>query len=115
MPTGNTRNTRRGNSERVYSTEGGRVVEGSAPPGGDAGGGAGKVTVELSRSGRRGKTVTVVHGLPPGELRSMAKELKRLCGAGGSAKDGSVEIQGDHRDAVVAHLSERFRVVRSGH
>lgn len=114
MPTGNSRNRRRDNSERVYSTEGGRVTGGRAAPGADAGGGAGRVTVELSRSGRRGKTVTVVHGLPPGELRAMAKELKRLCGAGGSAKGGSVEIQGDHRDAVVAHLSDRFRVVRSG-
>ncbi|MGI9539589.1 MAG: translation initiation factor [Miltoncostaeaceae bacterium] len=110
MPTGNTGN--RGNSERVYSTDGGRVAESSAPAPTSAGG-AGKVTVELSRSGRRGKTVTVVHGLPPGELRPLSKELKRLCGAGGSAKDGVVEIQGDHRDAVVAHLSDRFRVVRS--
>lgn len=111
MPTENTGNRR--NSSRVYSTEEGRVAEDRPPPG-PGGGGTGKVTVELSRSGRRGKTVTVVHGLPAGELRPLSKELKRLCGAGGSAKDGVVEIQGDHRDAVVAHLSNRFTVVRSG-
>lgn len=112
MPTENTGNRR--NSPRVYSTEEGRVTEDAPRPRSGGGGSTGKVTVELSRSGRRGKTVTVVHGLPPGELRPLSKELKRLCGAGGSAKGGVVEIQGDHRDAVVAHLSDRFTVVRAG-
>ena len=67
--------------------------------------------------GRRGKTVTTVTGvsLPPDELRTLAQELKRRCGTGGTLKDDVIEIQGDHRDVLVAELEERgFRVKRSG-
>ena len=53
-------------------------------------------------------------GLPPGELSEIAKELKRLCGSGGSVKDGVVEVQGDHRDTVAAHLGTRYRVKIAG-
>ena len=44
----------------------------------------------------------------------MAKELKRLCGSGGAVKDGVVEIQGDHRGRVIAHLEGRYRVKAAG-
>lgn len=64
----------------------------------------GVVRVFRDKSGRRGKTVTVVHGLPRADLASVAAELKRLCGAGGAVKEGTVEIQGDHRDKVVTRL-----------
>jgi translation initiation factor 1 len=59
----------------------------------------------------------VITGLPldDDELRALAKELKRSCGSGGTVKEGVVEIQGDHRDAVVAALNKRgFAAVRSG-
>ena len=56
------------------------------------------------KAGRRGKTVTVVRGLPRGDLAPVAADLKKLCGAGGAVKNGEVEIQGDHRDKVVARL-----------
>ena len=54
-------------------------------------------------AGRRGKTATTVFNLPLGdaELRELAGRLKKRCGVGGSAKDGVIELQGDHRDAVV--------------
>mgnify|MGYP000034152512 CR=1 FL=1 len=53
--------------------------------------------------------------LAAAELARMGKELKRLCGSGGTVKDGVVEIQGDHRDRVVAWLAERgYEVKRAG-
>ena len=48
-------------------------------------------------------------------LRALAAELKRRCGSGGSAKDGSIEIQGDHRETLVSALEERgYPVKRAG-
>jgi translation initiation factor 1 len=79
--------------------------------------GDGIARVSRTSKGRGGKTVTLVTGiqLPPDELTSLAKALKRRCGTGGAVKDGVVEIQGDQRDVVVADLEERgFRVKRSG-
>ena len=62
--------------------------------------GDGIVRVRREVKGRRGKTVTTLSGipLPEEELRALAGELKRRCGTGGSAKNGVIEIQGDHRD-----------------
>src|SRR5512139_1176422 len=83
-----------------------------APPKGD-----GVVRVRRETKGRRGKTVTTVGGIPlPGDaLRDLAAELKHRCGTGGTLKDGVIEIQGDHRDAVVAVLSRKgFTVKRTG-
>lgn len=103
------------NSRRVYSTDGGRVPEprrpGTAapPPPRD-----GIVRVSRTSSGRRGKTVTLVAGLPPGDLRPVAAELKRLCGSGGAVKEGVVEIQGDHRARVIERLAGRYRVKAAG-
>ena len=71
----------------------------------------GTVRVAMEKSGR-GKVVTVVRGLPPAEVKAVAGELKRLCGAGGSVKDGAVELQGDHRAKIAAHLEARGLGVR---
>ena len=110
------------NSRRVYSTDGGRVPEArepkgrgraTAPPGG-APPRDGVVRVSRTSSGRRGKTVTLVTGVPPADVTALAAELKRLCGSGGSVKDGVVEIQGDHRAKVIAHLEGRYRVKAAG-
>jgi translation initiation factor 1 len=61
--------------------------------------------------------VTVVTGLAldePGIL-ALARDLKQRCGSGGTVRDGVVEIQGDHRDRLVAELAARgFRVKRAG-
>jgi translation initiation factor 1 len=71
--------------------------------------GDGIVRVRRETGGRGGKTVTAVHGIaaPEAKLKELAGELKRLCGTGGTVKDGIIEIQGDHRDKIVAGLVER--------
>ncbi len=58
---------------------------------------------------RSGGWVTLVHGLAESELTPFAKELKRRCGTGGTAKGGVIELQGDRRDAVIDFLAERGR------
>jgi translation initiation factor 1 len=69
----------------------------------------GKVRVRLETKGRKGKGVTLITGLPlEGEaLATLARELKVSCGCGGTVKDGVVEIQGDHREALVKELQRR--------
>lgn len=69
----------------------------------------GVVRIFRDRGGRNGKTVTVIHGLPERgpALETRLSEMKRLCGAGGTLKDGVVEIQGDHRE----RLAERLRAL----
>ena len=61
--------------------------------------------------------MTVVTGVPLGgaELAELGARLKRRCGAGGTVKDGVIEIQGDHRDVVVAELEKHgWDVKRAG-
>ncbi len=92
----------------MYSTEEGRISR-PAPPRGPAPAGPqasndGVVRIFRDRSGRNGKVVTVIRGLPARELGARASDLKRLCGAGGAVKDGAVEIQGDHRERIAAEL-----------
>ena len=75
------------------------------------------IRVGRETKGRKGKGVTIVTGvpLPPEELARLAADLKRRCGAGGTIKEGVIEIQGDHRETVVGLLEKRgFRVRRSG-
>jgi translation initiation factor 1 len=72
----------------------------------------GIVRIFRGKGGRGGKTMTVVRGLPPRQLDAVAKDLRRFCGAGGSAKEGAVEIQGDHREKVAARLSEQGYTVK---
>jgi translation initiation factor 1 len=72
------------------------------------------VRVSRTSSGRKGKTVTLVTGLPPGDLKAVAKDLKRHCGSGGAVKEGVVEIQGDHRDKIAARLEGRYSVKLAG-
>ncbi len=108
-----------GESRRVYSSSDGdlRKASGSKTRGRAAPSVPKDGVVRVSRetSGRRGKTVTVVRGIPPRDLTAVASDLKRLCGTGGSAKDGVVEIQGDHRPKVVARLeSQGYRVKLAG-
>ena len=58
---------------------------------------------------RRGGSVTLVYGLAPAELAQAAGTLKRLCGTGGTAKDGVLTLQGDHRDTVIGHFAQSGR------
>jgi translation initiation factor 1 len=67
----------------------------------------GVVRIFREKGGKGGKTVTAIRGLPKTglDLQALSTELKRLCGAGGSLKDGVIEIQGDHRDRVAEKLT----------
>jgi translation initiation factor 1 len=58
--------------------------------------------IRVARERRRASVVSLVHGLKPNEADEIAKLLKRHCGTGGTSKDGIVEIQGDHRERIVA-------------
>lgn len=104
----------------VYSTQHGRTCPGcgrpkaqcacktSSAPQGD-----GPVRLTRSTKGRRGKTVTVITGVPlaADELKKLAQTLKQHCGTGGTVKDGVIEIQGDHRDRLMALLKQQgFKV-----
>ena len=75
------------------------------------------VTVRLDRKSRGGKSVTIIEGLviPPQGKGELLRQLKAGLGTGGALKDTSLEIQGDHRDVVIAALEKRgHRPKRSG-
>jgi len=78
----------------------------------------GRVDILREKAGRGGKTVTVATGfigigLP--EKEQLAKKMQRACGAGGTVKEGRIEIQGDKRDEVARILTEAgFRPVFAG-
>jgi translation initiation factor 1 len=99
----------------VYSTDGGRMCPGcrftlaqctcqakAAPAG------SGVVRVSLQTKGRGGKSVTIVKGLALDAvaLAVLGKQLRTACGAGGTVKDGVIEIQGDHCALVIDTLAK---------
>ena len=59
--------------------------------------------------GRGGKGVTLITGLPldADALKTLAKELKQACGTGGTVKDGTIEIQGEHREKLKPLLEQK--------
>jgi translation initiation factor 1 len=67
-----------------------------------------QLRVELDKSGRAGKTVTLISGFTgtTADLETLAKLLKTRCGTGGSAKDGEILIQGDVRNKVAEILQK---------
>jgi translation initiation factor 1 len=112
----------------VYSTDGGRVAncpncgqpykqcrcEQPAPA---TKKNDGFVRLMRDRKGRGGKTVTVITGITGNDtaLSTLAQQLKKLCGSGGTIKDGTIEIQGDHCDKVQMKLVELgYKVKRVG-
>ncbi len=78
----------------------------------------GRVDILRQTAHRGGKTVTVVTGfvgISHSEKEALAKRMQTACGAGGTVKDGRIEIQGDQRDTVVRILTEAgFRPVFAG-
>ena len=109
------------NGGLVYSTEAGRmcpvcrqpvaqcVCNKAVAPATD-----GVVRLFFETKGRSGKGVTVVRGLglAEPELAALGKKLKAACGVGGTAKDGVIELQGDHRDRVLELLKAPGRTVK---
>jgi translation initiation factor 1 len=76
-----------------------------------------RVRVGREVAGRSGKGVSVISGLPlaAADLEALASRLKRLCGAGGGVRNGVIEIQGEHRDRLVAELRQLgYDAKRSG-
>ena len=110
----------------VYSTDVGRVCPGCSQPVAQCTckakvrpAGDGIVRVSRETAGRKGKGVTVIKGVPLDDvaLTALGKQLKAVCGSGGTVKDGVVEIQGDHLDKVLAWLKARpegWTVKRAG-
>ena len=98
----------------VYSTDTGRTCPGCGHPvkqcccstGKNKPRGDGVVRVSRQTKGRKGSGVCLITGLPldEEELKRLAGELKKKCGSGGTIKDGVIEIQGDHREVLVAVL-----------
>ena len=101
----------------VYSTAHGRMCptcgkptsqckcrQKNGPPTGN-----GIVRVGKATKGRRGKSVTVITGVPLAHdgLSKLTKQMKQKCGTGGTIKDGVIEIQGDHRDMLVEELKKQ--------
>ena len=79
--------------------------------------GDGIVRISRETKGRGGKAVTVVRGLAmdASDLASLAKQLKAACGSGGTVKDGTVEVQGDHVTTIMAALQKQsYHVKRAG-
>lgn len=74
----------------------------------------GVVRIRRETSGRKGKGVTTVNGVPlaADELKALAKALKKRCGTGGAVKDGIIEIQGDHRQTLKSDLESRGYTVK---
>jgi translation initiation factor 1 len=68
----------------------------------------GVVRIWLEKKGRNGTPVSILRGLPDDRqaLAELAGRLKRACGTGGSAKDGEIIIQGDHRERIAALLEQ---------
>jgi translation initiation factor 1 len=101
------------NSNLVYSTDGGRTCPGCRMPlaqctcaAQSAVIGNGVVRVSRETKGRGGKSVTLVRGLAldAAALAVLGKQLRTACGAGGTVKDGVIEVQGDHCDVVMEAL-----------
>jgi translation initiation factor 1 len=104
-------------SRVVYSTTDGDLRKARDPRLKERQAGGNRVEVRREVAGRRGKAVTTVAGVPVDEagLKVLAGKLKKRCGVGGSVKGGVIEIQGDHRDAVVEILkAEGYTPVLAG-
>lgn len=110
-------------SRLVYSTDGGRAcpacrqplvactcaAAAKTQPLGD-----GRVRVSREKQGRGGKVVTLVRGLalPADALAVLGKQLRSACGAGGTLRDGVLEVQGDHVERVIELLQQQGHAAR---
>jgi len=110
------------NSGLVYSTELGRMCPACRQPIKDCRCSKQKplpksdgiVRISRETKGRKGKGVTVITGVPLNhdELEKLGRQLKQRCGTGGTVKEGTIEIQGDHRDLLLTELGKLGWVVK---
>lgn len=101
----------------VYSTESGRIKQNVTAQKPTTQKNDGIVRLRREVKGRAGGTVIVISGIPlsAAEIKELAGVLKKKCGCGGTVKDGIIEIQGDHRDSLLAELQARgFKVKLAG-
>ena len=72
------------------------------------------IRISRESKGRKGKGVTLIRGCPlqEAELKKLSKQLKALCGSGGTVKEGVIEIQGDHRDKLKIEMEKHFKDVK---
>lgn len=113
---------RKNKSQMVYSTETGQICPTCGNPIKNCAcrkqknlvSSDGIVRIRREVKGRRGKTVTVIHGVSGGIslVQELAKELKQKCGTGGSVKGGEIIIQGDHRETIVSYLRQKGYTVK---
>jgi translation initiation factor 1 len=116
-----------GNNRLVYSTESGRVCLKCEQP-------IAKCTCKKKKTskkqliypndgvvrirrevkGRKGKTVTSIFGIPlyDQNILQFSKTLKRLCGTGGTVKDGIIVIQGDYRETLLKEIKKQGYTVK---
>ncbi|MFP9098474.1 translation initiation factor [Flavobacterium sp. RHBU_24] len=76
-----------------------------------------KLEAHLDKKNRGGKVATVIKGFVGNDedLKALSKQLKTLCGVGGSAKDNEIIIQGNFRDKIMDFLvKEGYKVKRVG-
>ncbi|WP_102796082.1 stress response translation initiation inhibitor YciH [Bowmanella denitrificans] len=99
----------------VYSTGTGRIQQ--TEPAKPAPKGDGIIRIKRETKGRKGKGVTTVYGMlmDDTQLKQLCSDLKKVCGTGGTIKDGVIEIQGDNRDKIKALLEKKgFQVKLAG-
>ena len=111
-----------GLSSLVYSTDAGRMCPDCRQPLGQCicksqqalPQGDGIVRVSRETKGRKGQGVTLVKGLllDADALTQLSRELKAACGVGGTVKDGIIELQGDHVEAVIERLKRAGHTVK---
>lgn len=98
------------NDALVYSTEQGdlRKRQPSAPQGLTPPPTQQTAFIHRASKGRGGKVVTLIKNLhlSPDSYKTLTKHLKQRCGSGGTVKDGVIEIQGDHREAIALALQQ---------
>ncbi|MFP4350691.1 MAG: translation initiation factor Sui1 [Thermodesulfobacteriota bacterium] len=118
-------------SRLVYSTETGRICptcekpaakcrckkqkkDKKTPPQPPSHPNDGIVRIQRETKGRKGKTVTAVFGVPLADkdLKEFAKTLKSRCGTGGTVKNGVIELQGDHREALKEAIEKQGYTVK---
>jgi len=105
------------NSTPVYSTETGRIKQVRVSSFSVSQKTDGIVRLRREVKGRGGGTVIVISDIPVSgsEMKELAGTLKKKCGCGGTVKGNTIEIQGDHRDTLLAELQARgFKVKLAG-